>query len=144
MAKHGNVVILHQLSPLSSLPRASTTIFMTGDLVSDESNLAVNMDAATEDATFAGVAATAHESGDDTNVAVCDKCIIEIDAVSAAYSHLAPLKYNAGSASVEYSVAADGGFNTIMHVWGEYAAGSTRIKALVNVSALQKLAAVNA
>lgn len=138
--------ILH-LSPNPSdyvtVPRASTTVFDHGWLVSLESSNAVNLDAATEDATFIGVAITKHESGNTDNVTVCQDCVMEIDAVSAAYDTGDGVKYSAGSATVDYKVAADGGANTIGWAHKVYSS-ATRIQVRFNVLALGKLYAVSA
>lgn len=126
------------------IPRASTTVFRVGWLVSIESSKAVNMDAATEDATFGGVAYTGHESGDAHDLTMCLKCVLEIDNVSSTFDIGDGVKYSAGSASVDYKVTADGGANTIGHAHQIYASAVTRMLIRIEVPQLQKLFGVSA
>lgn len=127
-----------------SLPRASTTVFKKGWLVSLESNAAVNMDAATEDATFVGVAWTNHDSGDTHNLTATTKCILDIDNASATFDTGNGVKYNAGSATVVYKVEDDAGANTIGHANKVYTSAVTRMQIRIDVPQLQKLFEVNA
>lgn len=121
-----------------SVVRASTVVFKIGWPVSWESNTAVNMDAATEDATFLGLAETFHENGDTRDLVCGLKLIAEFDCSSATFDVGAGLKYSAGSASVAYSLVADGSANTIANAWG-YQATVTRVVVDIDVRNLKKL-----
>jgi len=126
------------------LPRASTAVFKKGWLVSLESSTSVNMDAAGEDATFAGIAYTNHESGDAHNLTSLLKCALDITVTSATYGFGDGLLYSAGSASVEYSLADDSGANTIVNSLQEKTSAVTLLRVLVDVPNLAKLFENNA
>lgn len=147
MAKHGTVVIKH-FSPyhgdIVKLPRATTTVIFKGDFLSLESNAAVLMDAATEDATFCGIANSQHETGDAFPVTSLLRCQIKVSVTSATYGFGVELKYSAGSATVEYSLVAAGGANTIAWSAAEETVAVTQLLVDIDVRALQKLFAVSA
>lgn len=132
--------IIRHVSPFNGdfveLPRASTVVIKKGWLLSLESNTIENMNADTEDVTFAGVAYTNHESGDPHNVTVLMKCIVDIDVTSATYVFGVGLKYTAGSATVDYSLVADANANTI--AWSQQVASSavTRLQVRFDVPVL--------
>lgn len=140
--------IIRHASPFGGdfldIPRATTTVLQKGWLLSLESNKAVNMDAVGEDATFVGVAYTNHESGDVHNVTALLKCILEIDATSSTFDIGNGVKYAAGDASTVYSVADDGGANTIANVAKQYDTAATRILIYIDVVNLAKLFENNA
>lgn len=136
--------IVHDFGPTVSLPKASGTVFISGQLVSYESNACVHMDAATEDSTLVGVCSIGAPSGELT-VTVTTWCVINVACTSATYSFGAGLKYSAGDSSTAYSLVADGSANTIAHVWGDYSDSAvTRINAAINIWALRKLLAISA
>ncbi len=140
MAKHGNIEILQWFySYHTFLPRVNTVVIEQGDLLSLESNSIVNMDAAGEDATFAGIAVTRHETGVSGDVTVAPVAIIEIGCSSATYGYGDGLLYVSGSGTVEYVIADDSGANTIMWCYREYTSAVTRLVALVHAPVLQKL-----
>lgn len=127
---------------IMEVPCSTSLAIESGALVSYESNTAVYMDLVTEDATFIGVCSQACPTAQDF-VLVALAGVIEIDCTSAAYGMLSGLKYSAGSASTDYSLVADGSANTIMFA-AKYYASATRIRAIFDVIALGKLAAVSA
>jgi hypothetical protein len=118
-------------------------VFKAGQLVSLESNAAVHMDAAIEDATFAGVVGIGAPAG-TTEVLVLKVCQVEIDCALATFGAMAGIKYSAGSSSVDYSIIADSGADTIGFVAKEYTTAVTRVRVNFDVEKLQKLDAVAA
>ncbi len=140
MAKHGNIEILQWFySYHTKMPRASATVFKVGDLVSLESNAAVNFNAVGEDATFAGLAVTEWASGDAGDVTIAPLAIVKIGCSSATYGYGAGLLYVSGSATAEYVVADDAGANTIFWCYQEYTSAVTRLVALVPAPIIQNL-----
>ena len=140
MAKHGDIEILKWFYDYHTfLPRVNTVVIEQGDLLSLESNSIVNMNAAAEDITFAGIAVTRHESGVSGDVTVAPLAIIKIGCTSATYGYGDGLLYVSGSGTVEYAVADDAGANTIMWAYQEYTTAVTRLVALVNAPLLQKI-----
>lgn len=123
---------------------ASATVLEKGFFISYESNKAVPMDAVTEDATFLGICNDDSADGDTDDVEVLLKCEIRVDVVSATYSILQGLKYSAGSATVDYKLVDDSSANTIAFSLEEKTSAVTRLKVLIDVVALGKLAAVSA
>ena len=121
-----------------SLPAGSIG-FDTGDLLSFESNALVLMDAAGEDATFAGIAVSRHETGVSGDVTVAPIAIVDIGCSSATYGYGDGLLYVSGSGTVEYVVADDSSANTIMWAYQEYTTAVTRLVAIVSNPILQKL-----
>lgn len=126
------------------IPRDSTTVVDVGDFISVESSKATLMNAATDDATFAGIAISKHESGNTDDVVVALDCVIEVDCVSATYTLGAGVKYNAGSATVDYKVEDDAGANTVGWSHRVYSSAVTRMEVRINAPVLQKLFEVNA
>lgn len=124
------------------VPCSTSLAIESGALVSYESNTAVYMDAATEDATFIGVCAIACPTAQD-HVLVAIRGVIDIDCTSATYAQASGLKYSAGDASTDYSLVADGSANTIMFAAKYYGSAVTRIRAIFDVIALGKLFAVS-
>ena len=123
---------------------ASATVLEKGFFISYESNKAVVMDLVTDDATFLGICNDDSANGDTDDVEVLLKCEIRVDVVSATYSILQGLKYSAGSATVDYKLVDDGSANTIAFSLEEKTSAVTRLKVLIDVVALGKLAAVSA
>jgi len=122
-----------------AIPVGTSTNLEKGDLLSYESNAAVLVDAATEDATFIGYAVNQVSSdfSEPDRIVAGLKGIVEYDATSATYGAGAGLKYTS-----ENAVVADGGANTI--AWAaEYKTG-TRLATLIDVLALGKLFATDA
>jgi hypothetical protein len=120
----------------------ATDLGKQGDLVSYESNAAVLLDAAAEDATFAGFAITVHVADENlpNDLTVGLRGVLVYDVASATFAIAAGLKY-AGSRN---KVVADGGYNTIAWSHKREASAVTRLRTLVDVIALGKLFAVSA
>ena len=128
----------------ASLPVASATVIRKGDLISLESNKAVLLDDATEDATFAGISESESASGETDDITVLRRCIVEITVGSATYDYGNGLKYNAGDADNAYDFVADAGADTIMWIHKQYDVAATIVLALVDIVALRKLFGVDA
>lgn len=127
-----------------TLPKAGATVFVKGQFVSLESNVAVHMDAAAEDATFAGVVWMGADAT-VTEVRVLMSGQVEIDLAGAATADLGDgFAYNAGDTSTDYSIVADGAANTIMHAAKQYDSNVTRLRANFDVRGLGKLYGVSA
>lgn len=113
---------------------ASTTI-NRGEAVSIESNALNDVDAATDDATTAGIALGRSPSTKTDPIPVA-RVVYHYDAqaVSGTYSMGDGLKY---SAAGEWT--ADGGANTSIWVIDDSASARTRVKAYFNVFHVAKL-----
>lgn len=127
------------------VPVADDTVINPGDFVSYESGKAVLLDAATEDASFLGVAEGA--SGNNvlyppTHINVLLKAVVEAPVASAAYTVGAALSYNETNKNLE---VASGNANTIAWAFEDTEGVSvTSLKVLVDVTKLGKLFAIGA
>ena len=123
------------------VPVGSSTNIEQGDFLSYESGNIVLMDAAAEDATFAGYACNQVSSdfSEPDRVVVGLKGILRVDATSAAYTFGQDLMYAAENSVVDASA------NSICWSIEDTAAVSvTSLDILIDVLALQKLFAVTA
>jgi hypothetical protein len=129
-----------------AVPVAADTVLNPGDFVSYESGKAVLLDAATEDATFIGVAEGA--SGNNvlfqpTHINVLLKAVVEAPVASAAYTVGQALAYNETSGVLEVTATSDS--NTIAWAFEDTEGTSvTSLKVLIDVVKLGKLFAVGA
>ena len=121
-------------------PVAAATQIKPGWFVNLEGGTTEAMDLVTEDAVFAGIAATGHEPNVDNHdtVTIYEQCVVEVDATAAAYVRGEGLQYAAGSGDT-VSVVDDAAADTIGWVAEDAPAGSTRIKMLIDVFKLAKL-----
>ena len=124
------------------LPVADATALEVGDLISYESNACTLLNAAGDDATFAGYAINQRlaNGGTPQEMVVGMKGLVKYDCTSATYGFGDGLLYTA-----ENKLAADAGANTL--AWAaedESGTAVTRIVALINVPALAKLFGVDA
>lgn len=127
------------------VPIASGTVVEQGDLISLESNKAVLFGSATDDGTFLGIAFTHSEDGNTDDLVVCTGPVVaELEVVSATYGLGDGLKYNAGGASTNYKLEADGGSNTIAWSYQEKTSAVTSLEVLFDARSLQKLFSVSA
>jgi len=111
-----------------------------GDFLKLTTGEVEKMAAATDDATFVGIAAMKSEDADGpSTILVYTQCIIQMAMDSAAYAFGAGLKGNFTNSTL----VADGGANTIAFAW-ETKATTTSLKVLVDVRALGKLFATSA
>lgn len=121
------------------LPVASSTEIKPGWFISKEGGNAVKLDAATEDATFAGIAKTGHSPNVDNRdrITVSELCVVEVDTVAAAYTRGAGLKLSSGSGD-SIIVVADGDANTLCWAFENKTttASDLRLKVLVDVKRL--------
>jgi|SRR5690606_8396537 len=123
---------------LVALPTEATAEWEQGQLISLESGYAVKLDAATEDATFAGVSLDKRKLGDTyPDVVVATKGIFEATVQNDVYTVGDALAYNAGTDELEKSTA-----NTI--AWAHENKTGTTLKVLIDVKKLGKLFPVNA
>jgi hypothetical protein len=118
-----------------------TDLGKQGDLVSYESNAAVLMDAAGEDATFAGFGITVHIADENlpNDLTVGLKGVVVYDVASATFALAAELKYSARN-----KLVAAAGADTIAWSHKREASAVTRLRSLIDVVALGKLFAVSA
>lgn len=121
-----------------TLDKATTTNFYKGEFVNYTGGAAEHMDAVGEDATFAGVVGMDARNGED-KVLVLKRCQIEVDAVINSYAPGAPLEYEAGDSGTDYKVTNATSGQTLMWAAQEYPAGTTRLRANVDVGRLAKL-----
>jgi hypothetical protein len=123
------------------IPVGASTDLEMGDFVSLESNAAVLMDAAAEDATFAGYMINqVHTDYSEPDQAIVGlRGILLCTATSATYGFGDGLVYTA-----ENTVAADAGANTMAWSGAEETAAVTSLKVIIDVIALGKLFAVDA
>ena len=121
-------------------PVGSTVALSQGDLVSYESSTTVLLDAATEDATFAGymINSTISDQDEPDKAVIGLKGIVQYDSTSATYNVGDGLKYTAKN-----KLVADGGANTLAHA-AEYGTSKTRLDTIIDVIALGKLFGVDA
>lgn len=130
----------------TEIPVADATEVKPGWLVTLESSTLELLNAATDDQYFAGVAMTGHKQNKDrrSGISLAEKCVIEVDVVSASYVRGAGLKVDGTDSGDSIKLVADGGANTV--AWAaETKATTTRLAVTVDVWALQKLrGAVNA
>jgi len=119
----------------------ATDLGKQGDFVSYESNAAVLMDAAGEDATFAGFGISVHVTNENlpNDLTIGLKGVVVYDVASATFAVAAGLKYSARA-----TLVADAGANTIAWAAKREAASVTRLRSLIDVIALGKLFAVSA
>lgn len=112
----------------------ATTTLELGDLISFESNVAVLMDAATEDATFAGYLLNRTTADAEPDRAIVGlRGIVTYDATSATYESFAELKY-----ASENTLVAASSANTIAWV-AKRGTTITRVDTYIDVPALGKL-----
>ena len=129
--------------PLSDTDKA----YVQGQLMVQEAaaDTMEHMNAAGDDAIFCGVCIVGHSANPDDfrdSGVVLQKCLVEMDVTSASYDYGDPLKYAAGSDTVDYSLVADAGANTI--AWAaETKTTATRLLVRFDVWALQKLLGVS-
>ncbi len=109
-----------------------------------ESNAGVNLDAAADDATFLGITDDESDSTQSDDIQVLLKCHIKVDVTSATYGLLGGLKWAAGDSGTDYSLVADGGANTIAWSLTEETSAVTRLRVLIDVLGLHKLATSDA
>lgn len=122
------------------LPVGAATALEVADLVSYEASAAVLLDAAGEDATFAGYMINQHTANqpEPDRVVVGLRGMLKMSVTSATYDFADGLKY-----ASENTLVADGGANTL--AWAaEYAATVTTLKVAIDVIALSKLFGVDA
>lgn len=134
---HGNPLL-----DVIEIPIEAATVLEPGMPVSYESGYAVPLDAATEDATFAGIALDKHVAGDTYpgKVLVELTCKVDAPVASGAYTIGQALAYNASNKNFEASTA-----DTMLWSLQDTAGGNvTTLKCLVDVRALGKLFPVNA
>ena len=126
---------------MHDLPVEAATTIEVGDLISYESGYAVQFDAVTEDATFAGVSRSKSIAGNTDPIIVQMQCIVEADCTSAAYTYGQSL-----AANTTTNVIEDGsGANTIGWSVDDTASGDvTALKMLIDVVKLGKLFSVDA
>jgi len=123
----------------TSLPVAAGTQIKPGWFVNEVGGACVAHGAAARNV-FAGIAATGHEPNVDNHdtITVYEQCMVEVDCLAAAYTRGDELRWQANSGDTLVVEAANA--NTTMCFVAEDApAGSTRIKVLVDVWALQSL-----
>jgi len=129
-------------SDIAYIPVADATdLANQGDFVCYESSFATLFDAAADDATFTGYVITPHVAAEvlPDEVTVGLKGVVVYDQASGTTDFAAGLKYSA-----RYTVAADGGYNTIAWSFKREAIATTRLRCLIDVIALGKLFAVSA
>ena len=117
---------------------ATSTAIEQGDLISYESALAVLLDANTEDATFLGYAFTSHftDQAEPDKLVVALAGIVTYDCTSASTYALADkLAYD----NATENTLVESGSNTIAWVAKTPIGTVTRVDALINVLAVQKL-----
>ena len=118
------------------IPVAAATAVVAGDLISVESSAATVMNGATDDATFGGVATTAHAANENlpTNVVLALQCVAVYDCTSAQHALGAGLKWTSAN-----TLVADGGADTIAWAHKYMIATGTEVDALIDVLRLGKL-----
>lgn len=124
----------------SEYPIESTTEIKPGHFCSFEGGYLVLLNAATEDASFAGIAATGHKPTVDNldHITVLETCEVEVDVVSGTYTRGEGLKLNGVTSGDSIILEADAGANTL--AWAaETKASTTRLRVRVAVWDLQKL-----
>jgi len=127
MATTSNVIIRHgEESELNKIKTAvgSSTVLARGDLIELTSGSAVAVNAAGDNATFAGVSVDLSESGETVKVGTLLRGICKITVTSTTYDIGDSLKYSAGANGTAWSLAkATSGADGIM--WSrEYQASS--------------------
>jgi len=112
-----------------------------GWLVSIEGATAVPLNAATEDATFAGIALTGHEPNVDyrTEVTLAEKCEIDIDVVSGTYTRGEGLTLSGTTTGDAITLVADAGSNTLAWAAETKASAVTRLRVRIDIDRLAKL-----
>lgn len=117
---------------------AATTI-APGQFLSLEGGEVVLLNAAAEDATFAGISKTGHSPNIDNRdtITITELCIIEVDTVAAAYTRGAALSYSSGSGA-SIILGADANANTLAWAMETKTTDSSnlRLKVLVDVKRL--------
>ena len=131
------------LVPAEKVSRATIACAVAiepGDLISWESNTATLLNAASDDATFAGYAITQYNTAfsEPDRLVVGLRGVVEYDSTSATYSFGAGVTYTS-----ENAMAADAGYNTL--AWSnEYKTSATRLECMIDVVMLRKLFGVDA
>ena len=126
---------------ITTTPVALATAIAKYDFISVESNLAVLMDAVTEDATFGGLSNDVHVASDANQkltIVLLMKCVATVDCTSDTYILGAPVMYTSANAVVDATSATTLG-------WTHKYSGSsavTRLDVLFDVPLLQKLFAL--
>ncbi|MDD5109540.1 MAG: hypothetical protein PHC29_08620 [Candidatus Omnitrophica bacterium] len=99
-SRESNVVVKHgDHDPLNllMLDVGSSTTVGFGDLIESTSGAAVAVDAAGDNATFAGVALDASESGETAKLRILTHGIVQLTVVSTTYDIGDALKYSSGA-----------------------------------------------
>jgi len=87
---------------------------------------AYQMSAASQSSKFAGIALVDSEAEETDDIAVCHRCIVDVDCRAASYTVSDPLRLSSSN-----YLEPDGGANTI--AWAaENSSGKTRLKVLIN------------
>jgi len=119
----------------------ATDNIQVGDFLKLTTGKVEKVTAATDDATFVGIALTRSDDADGPQyIEVLMEGMIVVPATAAAYNFGDPLTVDPSTGTV----VTDGGVNTFCHAWETAPAGTTELKVKIDVDDLQKLFAVNA
>ena len=132
-------IIVH-IEPLYTitLPGGTTTAIKVGDLLSWDGTEVVPVSAATDDATFVGVAFGKSAATAIKQIPIYTKCIIDIELIAAAYTLGQSLTWSSAD------ILVDGVANTLAWFWEAdlTAVAGTLYKVLIEVNALAKQSGV--
>jgi len=122
------------------LAPASATVIKAGEFLTWESNLVAIVDDPTDDVYFIGMALGASANGETDKIPITPAFIADVTVASAAYDLGAGLKFAADG-----SLEADGGADTVAHVWDYSSATVTSLRARFDARAkLAKFLTVSA
>lgn len=122
-----------------NIPIAAATTIRTGHQCSLESNLINDVDAATDDLTFCGIAGGDAPSGITYPIPVHRVCIIQASAASDTYGMGEGVKYSATPTDGHSYTDADA--NTLGWVLDDSGSARTTIQVLIDIFNLASIAA---